>query len=296
MEGTEETEPVEEKLIGLDGEMSNNDLASGSRLIQAGFAARVGGELKVFSTLISWEEMDWSERAFQVHGITRKQLQDAPTPAQADAACEAWLLENGGVPGRRSLVAVGFNVVAFDLPFFRQALPQTMTLISRRGVDLNAACFTMDGWDPDPGVKARTWKGWKRSMKRQADTQLAKLGVAGQAHDAGWDAAQALVGLEWLQAQLRTTARPGRFEARPGQDPELASIFGAGLLARLEPVLSKEDLKELAELVEQACRNSGRKAGVLLGRRRESLEGSSLLDLLTSGQVGWAMSILAQDK
>ena len=196
-------EPVGDDVIaiGLDGEMSSGELAEGGRLIQAGFAVRVNGRIEVFSELIGWDELTWSEEAAAVHGISRAAIDAAPRADVVDELAYQWLLSRGGRAKRRQLVAVGFNVGGFDLPFFRDALPKTMSLISRRSIDLNAILMTFGGWAPR-NQTPRSWTARKQDMKVSADTEIVRLGISGQAHDAGFDAAQAILGWEWLRSQL----------------------------------------------------------------------------------------------
>ena len=192
-------------VIGLDGEMSSAELDQGGRLIQAGLAVRVDGRLEVFSELIGWDELEWSEEAAAVHGIDRADIAAASRSEEVDQRVYEWLLARGGRAKRRRLVATGFNVAGFDLPFFRHALPRTMALVSRRSVDLNAVCMTLGGWATPTGP-TRTWTGWKDGLKSAADAEIARLGISGHAHDAGYDAAQALLGWEWLRAEIARSA------------------------------------------------------------------------------------------
>lgn len=240
-------------LLGLDGEMSSADIESGGKLIQAGAAAwsgEPGGPVEVFSTLIQHDQMQWDPRAARVHGISQEDLASAPTPAQADEALREWLLTHGGVEGRRLLVPVGLNVAAFDMPFFRQALPRSSSLFARRAVDLNALCFSYASWDPNPRTSApRDFAGWKRSMKAAANEQLDRAGVGGGEHDAGFDAAQALVGWWWLRQQTVDVTRKlaEAQDALEVADP-LVSVLGQGLRRRLS-VVSDADLKVLLESI-----------------------------------------------
>ncbi len=156
-------------MIGLDGEMSSADLATGGRLIQVGFSMLINGKIDSFTSNIgypleSWDDTSWSERASVVHNIPREELADkskSPSAEEVDEAASAWLLARGAVLGERILISIGFNVGAFDHPFFRKSLPKTMSLVSRRCIDLNAICFTLGGWDPNPANTARSWTGCK---------------------------------------------------------------------------------------------------------------------------------------
>ena len=126
------------------------------RQIQAGFAMMVAGRVEVFTSKIgspldSWDKGSWSEKAFSIHNITKEELALAPTAREVDLLAYQWLIDRGATAGERALVSIGFNVAAFDHPFFRKYLPKTMSLISRRAVELNSVCFTLAGWDPTPG-------------------------------------------------------------------------------------------------------------------------------------------------
>jgi hypothetical protein len=238
--------------IGLDGEMSSADLDQGGRLIQVGAAAWSGlpGEsTETFSSLIFLDEsMPWSERAAQVHGIPRTALAVAPSPVEVDELLYTWLLEHGAQAGSRIVVPIGLNVAAFDMPFFRLTLPRSSSLIARRAVDLNAICFSYEGWDPNPRSEgARDFAGWKRSMKIAANTWLTKHGIAAREHDAGYDALQALVGWWWLREQIKIpVVKLGDVDARLDALDPLRALLGDGLLERLSMV-SRDQLVTIVQ-------------------------------------------------
>lgn len=227
--------------LGLDGEMSAADISDGGKLIQAGFAAwtgEPGGQLDVFTSLIRHQNMHWCERAAAVHQIDPTTLDTAPDPEDADQAAYTWLLSHGAVNGHRTIIPIGLNVGTFDMPFFRQTLPLTSSLISRRAIDLNALCFTYAGWDPNPrSGSVRDFHGWKRSMKTAANTELARRGFQTSDHDAGHDAAQALLGWWWLRRQtVELTARVADLDTRLDAAQPLRTALGDGLIARLEQI------------------------------------------------------------
>lgn len=198
--------PVSWMFVGLDGEMSAGG-STGSRLIQAGAAAWTdgpGSTVAVFSSLIAVDPgvpMTWSPRAGKIHGITPDALENAAAAGDVDDALTAWLVAHGANLNARSVVPIGFNVAAFDLPHFRRTLPHTASLLSRRSIDLNAVCFTFSGWSPAEDA-ARTFTDWRRALKEAANAVLATQGIPTAEHDAGFDAAQALVGWYWLRSQL----------------------------------------------------------------------------------------------
>lgn len=260
---TAEEEGTDIIMLGLDGEMSSADLATGGRLIQAGFALFVNGEVETFTSKIgypldSWDETTWSARASIVHNITREELAKAPLAAEVDAAAHAWLLARGATEGQRTLISIGFNVGVFDHPFFRKYLPFTMSLVSRRNIDLNPLCFTLAGWDPNPSNSVRDWAGWKSSLKDYADAHLTQLGQAGQPHDAGWDAAQALIGWKWIQGSIHASKAPTRYQAAAGQDRMLAAIFGSSTLTKISEYLTEKQLRDLASAVVLSGKPAGK--------------------------------------
>lgn len=231
-------------LLGLDGEMSGADLEDGCRLIQIGvsaWTAEPGGEVDTFSSLIGypvdyWTEDTWQAKAESVHGFTREQVAAAPAPAEVDDALYEWLLTHGAVAGRRMLVPIGLNVGAFDMPFVRDALPRSASLFARRCTDLNALLFTFDGWDPIAGQPVRDFAGWKRSMRVAANTTLAAdPSLAGREHDAGFDAAQALVGWWWLRSQFAPLPQKvATLTAQLEEADPLRRTVSPGLMRRLQ--------------------------------------------------------------
>ena len=235
-------------IVGCDGEMSSPDLHDGGRLIQAGFAAIDDtGTTQVFSELISWPDMTWSDRASAVHRLAREDV-DAAAPAhEVDVTAANWLTSMGATPQRRHVLTCGFNVAGFDHPFFAHALPDTYRLLSRRTIDLNAICFTLDGWDPNPLNDPRDWAGWKKSAVAHAKEALTAHGVTGREHDAGYDAAIALHAFIWLRTQVHT-ARRGRVNRRfpLGVPVDAEAILGTNLLDRLSSALDATDLTALA--------------------------------------------------
>lgn len=187
------------RFIGLDGEMTSSDLAGGGALIQLGLSAFVDGEMKSISFGINpyWDgdDIDWSEDAAAVHGITREEVYEFESPGLIDLALFSWMQATVGakVSKRRDNIPVGFNVGAFDMPFVQKLLPHTFSLFSRRTVDLNALCFALDRKvENGMPVKFDTWK------KRAKLYAIEKIGYENQ-HDAGWDAMMHLHSFEYLR-------------------------------------------------------------------------------------------------
>jgi DNA polymerase III epsilon subunit-like protein len=276
--------------IGLDGEMSSADLDQGGRLIQVGAAiwsGQSGGSTETFSSLIFLDEsMPWSERAAQVHGIPRADLASAPSPIEVDELFYTWLLEHGAQEGARIVVPIGLNVAAFDMPFFRLTLPRSSSLIARRAVDLNAICFSYEGWDPNPRSNAtRDFAGWKRSMKLAANSWLAQYGIPVREHDAGYDALQALVSWWWLREQIKTpVVQLAELDARLDLIDPLRALLGDGLLGRLTMV-TRDDLLALVQLLPPDVsprRWFGTKIAALNGTPLDALRAGRVADVLAA--------------
>lgn len=187
--------------VGLDGEMSGNEILTGSKLIQIGFAIGKPHRSGVitFNQNINPGEMEWQQRASEVHGITREQIVTFDDPFTADDKCYKFLVDNGAdTKSRAKTIPIGFNVGAFDMPFVKQLLPKTSSLFSRQTVDLNAVCFALGesiNWEGKPaGMKMM-----KMLSKAYADEIVSKIeGDDWHAHNAAYDAAQAYYCFEYL--------------------------------------------------------------------------------------------------
>ena len=185
--------------IGLDGEMTSSDLASGGALIQLGLSAFIDGKMQSISSGVNpycnSDVIDWNEGSAAVHGLTREEVHAFDPPELVDLKLSTWMQDVVGarVNKRSNNVPVGFNVGAFDMPFVQKFLPKTFSLFSRRTTDLNAICFLLDGRVQNGmPVKFDTWK------KRAKLYAIEKIGYEDQ-HDAGWDAMMHLYSFEYLR-------------------------------------------------------------------------------------------------
>jgi DNA polymerase III epsilon subunit-like protein len=171
--------------------MSSSELDRGGRLLQIGLALANGAS---YSAMINPGEMLWDEEAVAVPGFTREMLPSSVNFEEVDRNVYDFLVGQGASPKRRTkTVPVGWNVGAFDMPFVRKTLPATYSLFSRRTVDLNALCFTLDGKD---NLNFESWK------KRSKEYAIEKIGYE-DAHDAGWDAKMSLYCFEYLSNNLK---------------------------------------------------------------------------------------------
>lgn len=238
------------RFFGVDGEMSAADLSGGGRLIQVGVVAHTdaAGVLEadgsdVFTSVIRPAgEFAWDEEAAAVHGLTVDDVLDAPAAAEVDAALHAWLVARGASPtGAGSVIAVGFNVGSFDLPHLAAVLPRSAALFSRRSVDLNALCFTLDGATYAGSVPS--WTGWKRMAKRYAEAEIAALSSSAEpnAHDAGYDAQLHLFCWRFLRAASQGRPLPQPDVVVPDPESQVLahkamSAFGAARAAEMSGV------------------------------------------------------------
>jgi len=181
--------------LGLDFETSGVSHEE-SAPIQLGIANPDG---VLFSMLIGGWDWDspywegyrnrvWTEQAFDVHGITKDRLKDAPRPKTVDDLAVAWLdkMAPRHPAGR---IMVGWNVGQFDVPFLRNHFPKTAQAMSYRSVDLNAVVFYME----QAGFG-------KYKMLKEASKEYARDQIGGeeQWHDAGYDALAALHSFDYL--------------------------------------------------------------------------------------------------
>lgn len=194
------------KFFGLDGEMSTADLETGGRLIQIGVASHTSSDGTItqvpdfFSSLINPGYFEWDDRAAAVHGHTREDILNAPSAEEVDRALLSWLADRGVTAKHRDSIPVGFNVGAFDMPHVRCVLPLSAAVFSRRTLDLNALCFTLEGLEYQG--TAPKWKGWKKMASTYAERSLMPFLQGGNlaAHDAGYDALLHLYAWRFLKA------------------------------------------------------------------------------------------------
>jgi DNA polymerase III epsilon subunit-like protein len=181
--------------IGLDGEMSSADIATGGKLIQIGMAKYCDNEVVSIGELLNPGSMDWSEEAESVHQFTREHVMTfGSDPQMIDQELAEWT-NTGSI--RRDTVAVGFNVGSFDMPFVKQLLPNLFSKFSRRTVDLNAIIFAMSDSD-DEFLKV------KKDAKDYAIQKMSGMfeGFKDRQHDAEYDAVMALYCFEYLRGKI----------------------------------------------------------------------------------------------
>ena len=128
--------------IGIDGEMSGNDIDAGHKLIQIGLAKyNEDGGVDHVGYLLNPGEMVWSMEAQEVHQFTQEDIKGYGIyPSIIDPITAKWANPKSQ---RRDFVMVGFNVGSFDRPFKKQTLTITYEKFSRRSVDLNSVIFSM---------------------------------------------------------------------------------------------------------------------------------------------------------
>lgn len=178
--------------IGIDGEMSGNDIDAGAKLIQIGMAKYVDGEMKSIGRLLNPGAMSWSEEAEAVHQFSRDYIEkNGEDPALVDEMLASWANPSDGT---RDFVMVGFNVGSFDRPFIKDKLPLLYRKFSRRSVDLNSVIFAMSDSNSQ-------FEKIKSNAKQYAFEQMEGMfdGFANRQHDAEYDAVMSLYCFEYLQ-------------------------------------------------------------------------------------------------
>jgi len=183
--------------IGIDGEMSGNDIDVGHKLIQIGLAKyNESGGMDHVGYLLNPGEMTWSMEAQEVHQFTREYVEEfGILPTTADPITAKW-----ANPGnqRRDFVMVGFNVGSFDRPFIKQTLPITYGKFSRRSVDINSLIFAMSDTNED-------FERIKADAKNYAFAKMEGMfnDFKNRQHDAEYDAVMSLYCFEYLRTLIK---------------------------------------------------------------------------------------------
>ncbi len=167
-------------------------------LIQIGIATEDGFE---FVSDVDPGSVEIEEEAMQVNGFTMARL--AVAPNTSSVALNLFTALREWYSGERvRIIAVGWNVGSFDMPFIQRAFPAvTEKFFSYRTCDLNAVCFTLDR--ARKGIKGvLRYDGLKKDAKRHAEEVLTAKGVAAQWHDALYDAKAAMVAWERLRQKV----------------------------------------------------------------------------------------------
>ena len=182
--------------VGVDGEMSHNNVEEGGALIQLGVAVRSSdGDLLRFDTVMKPDfDYAWDDVAENVHGYSRAEVDSWDVCyGDADLALYDWLVSVGCRPSkRRDTVGVGFSVGSFDMVFVKKFLPKTFSLFSRRFLDLNSLVYLLS---------AKTGVSFT-DVKQDVMSEVVERIGYDDAHDAGWDAVMHVVFWETIQSRL----------------------------------------------------------------------------------------------
>ena len=185
--------------IGIDGEMSGNDIDAGAKLIQIGLAKYIDNEMQSIGYMINPGEMSWSDEAEAVHQFTKDDVVTLGLePSVVDTVVSDWANPTNQ---RRDFVMVGFNVGSFDRPFIKQVLPITYSRFSRRSVDLNSLIFSLS----DTNGQFERIKG---AAKEYAFEKMEGMfdGFQNRQHDAEYDAVMSLYCFEYLREIITNAA------------------------------------------------------------------------------------------
>lgn len=145
-------------------------------------------------------------KAMEVNGFTEERCMNAPLADIVDAKLCVFMAQQEAQLGHDLvLVPVGWNVGAFDMPYVRRALPCFSEYVTRRSVDLNAVCFTA------ADMLGMKFDALKKHVKRAAAADMTatpiEVNYAGErwkAHDAGWDARNALACWYQIKRAIRS--------------------------------------------------------------------------------------------
>jgi hypothetical protein len=211
--------------IAVDGEMTAASIPMGGRLFQLGLVMvnKISGT-KVEagdSLLLNFcpDDFYWSDEAEAVHGYSEEEVLSYEPAETADKKLVEWLRAHG-VSERDRAVIIGFNIGAFDLPHIEAVLPESRKLLSHRSIDLNALCFTLEGFDYRGNETE--WTGWKRYAKKYAERTIGlsqnSLNTE-QAHNALYDAYLHFYAWQFLKSAA--TGEPLAIPNIPSRDSDV---------------------------------------------------------------------------
>lgn len=208
------------RFIGLDLETSGTSHEV-SAPIEVGIAVDTGMS---FGRLIggwNWKDQPWTEdvdpggalyewstEAQGVHGIDRDDLDGEPDAIETDEEATRWLKDVLPWQEPKGIIAVGWNVAAFDFPFVRKHLPRLASSMSYRSVDLNAIVFAItQAGLPDQNGEPWDYYGLKSYVKGMAAEACRDQGWDEEAwHSAEYDALASLYAFFILQEVLNDSA------------------------------------------------------------------------------------------
>jgi DNA polymerase III epsilon subunit-like protein len=188
------------RLLGLDIETTGSDFKPDIKTIQIGvFDPKTK---RLFRMDVGWPDGTFTmvPEATAVHNIPKERILAASYAATVDYALLEFLTSLG--VGAKQGIAVGFNVGSFDMTFVRRDLPNSASLFSYRTIDLNAVCFAIG---EATGID---WKRIKDVAVADAKARLRVLVPDLKAHDAGYDAMEAVLVFEFLTTSIREKREP----------------------------------------------------------------------------------------
>jgi hypothetical protein len=180
-------------IAGVDIETTGSELRS-HRTLQVGIADGAGlyycYDVGDWSPRVRWssygpffpDDIVPTPEALQVNKWTEARYNASQPHDEVDIILEHMLRAHG--LKERSIVAVGWNIAGFDVPFLQRDLPRFAKFLHYRTVDLNACCFML------AGSSREAYLTFKDNLKKQATERLAE---AERLHDAGYDAKHGLM-------------------------------------------------------------------------------------------------------
>ncbi len=195
----------EHRFCGLDGEMTGGTKTlhffDEYQLCQIGIALSYDD---IFTRDIGYKEGEYkvTEEALEVNKFTHERIQSGPSQWQVDSELVQWVRERvpaASTPYGLKLIAVGWNVSSWDMPFVRRYLPRFAEWVWYRAVDLNSVVFTAQK------VTGQSYDAIKGGAKQYAEYVLSKKYPESKWHDAGYDAAASLAAWDYLVKLLKPT-------------------------------------------------------------------------------------------
>lgn len=194
--------------VGLDCEMSGTDVLE-HKLIQIGISFDARSQSKNFVSDVGWEKgtYRYDPESLQVIEWDFSRIEAGPPAYKVETKILEFFEENDVGPG--SAIPVGWAVGRFDMPFVKATFPNIWHYFvwpkanqnNVVALDLTYVAMTF-GFNNTK--KELGYNGWKKASKRYAQTELEKIGVSAQWHDAGYDARAAILCLEYFRSQIET--------------------------------------------------------------------------------------------
>jgi len=202
------------QIIGLDLEMTGTDWTE-NKIIQVGLCLDPRDDAENFVSDVGWkkDEYLYNPKSLEVIKWEHERIWAGPPADEVEDALIEWCEAHGIT--KQGLIPVGYGVKAFDMPFIGNTWPRFSEYFIRpnninslyynftfRCCDLTDVTYGMIGAVPSNKDKKKYgFDGWKRAGKKYGEAELSMIGIEPNWHDAGYDARQAMMALEYFNKE-----------------------------------------------------------------------------------------------